>query len=80
MEREHYSMPTVEDLKAQIGGATVMSKQDMKRGYHDLEIDKASRYIKPKIGKFCSLSKLHKAKFGFRPIKNNKDHQIMFIY
>ena len=45
IKREHHSMPTVEDLKAKIVGAKVMSKLDIRGGYHHLEIHKKSRYI-----------------------------------
>ena len=43
--REKHPMPTLDDLVADLNGATVFSKLDMSQAYHQLELDEASRYI-----------------------------------
>lgn len=45
IKRERHSMPTVDDLIHDLNGAKVFSKIDLRAGYHQLEIDPASRYI-----------------------------------
>ena len=43
--REKHPMPTLDDLIADLNGATVFTKLDMTLAYHQLELDEASRYI-----------------------------------
>ena len=38
-------MPTIEDLVAELNGATVFSKLDLLPGYHQLELEPESRNI-----------------------------------
>ena len=43
--REKHPMPTLDDLIADLNGATVFSKLDLTQAYHQLELDESSRYI-----------------------------------
>jgi len=44
---ERHPMPTVDDPIHRLSGATVFSKHDLGAGYHQLTLDKESRYITP---------------------------------
>lgn len=46
IERERYNMPTVEDLMVELNNAVVMSKLDLKGGYHQMNIHPDSRFIR----------------------------------
>ncbi|KAJ3659377.1 hypothetical protein Zmor_011067 [Zophobas morio] len=43
--RERHPTPTIEEIFAQLNGATVFSKIDLKDGYHQLTLEESSRYI-----------------------------------
>ena len=43
--REKHLMPTIDDLVADLNGATVLSKLDLSSGYHQLELEPESRHI-----------------------------------
>lgn len=43
--RERHLMPTVDELIHDLNGASVFSKLDLRQGYHQLELDHASRSI-----------------------------------
>ncbi len=43
--RERHVTPTVDDLVVKLNGAKVISKVDLKKGYNQIMIDEASRYI-----------------------------------
>ena len=43
--RTRYTTPTIEELTADLNGATVFSKLDLKSGYHQLELHPSCRYI-----------------------------------
>ena len=43
--RARYVTPTVEELFNQVNGAKYFSKVDLKSGFHQIELDEASRYI-----------------------------------
>ena len=43
--RERHTCPTIDDLIHRLNGATVFSKRDLNKGYHQIELDDASRYI-----------------------------------
>lgn len=45
IKREKHPMPTIDDLIADLNGATVFSKLDMTNAYHQLELDESCRYI-----------------------------------
>ena len=45
IRRERHITPTIEDIIAKLSGAKVFSKLDLNAGYHQLELDEASRYI-----------------------------------
>ena len=43
--RERHTCPTIDDLIHRLNGATVFSKLDLNKGYHQIELNDASRYI-----------------------------------
>ena len=43
--RERHDTPTIDELIAELSGAKIFSKVDLKSGYHQLELDEESRYI-----------------------------------
>ena len=43
--REKHLMPTIDDLVADLNGATVFSKLDLSSGYHQLELEPEIRQI-----------------------------------
>lgn len=43
--REHYPLPTFEELSHKLVGCSVFSKLDIKQAYHQLELDQECRYI-----------------------------------
>ena len=43
--RERHVTPTLEDIVSDLNGAKKFSKLDLRAGYHQLELDPASRYI-----------------------------------
>ncbi|PIK47188.1 hypothetical protein BSL78_15958 [Apostichopus japonicus] len=45
IRRERHITPTVDDLFHDINGATIFSKLDLNAGYHQIELDEASRFI-----------------------------------
>ena len=45
VKREKHLMPTIDDLLADLNGATVFSKLDVSSGYHQLELAPESRHI-----------------------------------
>ena len=45
VKREKHLMPTIDDLVADLNGATVFSKLDLSSGYHQLELAPESRHI-----------------------------------
>ena len=45
VKREKHPMPTIDDLVADLNGATVFSKLDLSSGYHQLELEPESRHI-----------------------------------
>lgn len=55
---EHYPMKTVEDIVAEIPGATVFSTLDARRGFLQIKLDEASSFLttfNTPIGMFCWL-------------------------
>lgn len=45
IQRERHVTPTVDDILAALNGSVMFSKLDLKDGYHQLELDEASRVI-----------------------------------
>ena len=45
VKREKYLMPTIDDLVADLNGATMLTKLDLSSGYHQLELAPESRHI-----------------------------------
>ena len=45
IERERHTMPTLQDFKAEVNGAKLFSKIDLKQAYHQLELHQDSRFI-----------------------------------
>ena len=45
IERERHIMSTIQDFRAEVNGATYLSKIDLKQVYHQLELTPESRYI-----------------------------------
>ena len=43
--RERHPMPTLDDLIADLNGATIFSKLDMTQAYHQLELEESSRHM-----------------------------------
>ena len=43
--RTRHFTPTIEELTADVNGATIFSKLDLKAGYHQLELQPSCRYI-----------------------------------
>ena len=61
IERVRHIMPTVDDIKYQVNGATVFSKLDLNHGYHQLLLDEQSRNITAFVthkglARFCRLT------------------------
>ena len=53
VKREHYKMPTREEIMAQFAGAKYFSKLDAAQGFWQLELDEPSSYL------CCFLSLIH---------------------
>ena len=45
IKRERHDTPTIDEIIAELNGAKIFSKLDLKSGYHQLEIKPESRYI-----------------------------------
>ena len=45
IERERHITPTMDEIIVKLNGARVFSKLDLNQGYHQIEIEKESRYI-----------------------------------
>ena len=45
IKRERYPIPTVEEIAEEMSGACHSSKLDLRSGYHQSELDTASREI-----------------------------------
>ena len=45
IQRTRHAVPTVDEILSDLNGSAVFSKLDLNQGYHQLELDPASRYI-----------------------------------
>ena len=45
IERERYTMLTLQDFKAEVNGANFFSNIDLKQAHHQLELHEKSRFI-----------------------------------
>ena len=45
VKREHYRIPTVQEIASKLGSKTVFSTVDLKDGYWQVELDEASSYL-----------------------------------
>ena len=45
IERERHPIPVIEEVLHDLNGSTVFSKLDLKRGFHQVELDTESRQI-----------------------------------
>lgn len=45
IERERHVTPSIDDILAKLNGAIVFTKLDRNSGYHQIELDEASRYL-----------------------------------
>ena len=61
--REKHLMPTIDDLVADLNGATVFSKLDLFSGYHQLELEPESRHI-TKVSTHVGLRRYKRLMFG----------------
>ena len=63
IQRERHITPTMDDILCDLIGATVFSKLDLNNGYHQLELDPASRYITT-FSTHCGLRRYNRLNFG----------------
>ena len=63
IQRERHITPTMDDILCDLNGATVFSKLDLNNGYHQLELDPASRYITT-FSTHCGLRRYKRLNFG----------------
>ena len=61
--RERHDTPTIDELIAELSGAKIFSKVDLKSGYHQLELDEESRYITTFATQF-GLKRYKRLSFG----------------
>ena len=56
IQREHYKMPAIEEIKARVAGATVFSTLDANHGYWQVPLDKESQLLttfNTEFGRYC---------------------------
>ena len=63
IRRVHHVIPTVDDLKYDVNGATVFSKIDLNKGYHQLELSPESRNITT-FSTHAGLARFRRLNFG----------------
>lgn len=66
VKREKHLMPTIDDLVADLNGATVFSKLDPSSGYHQLELEPENRHITA-FSTFVGLRRYKRLMFGITP-------------
>ena len=45
LQREHYQLPTFEEISMRLSGATIFTKLDANKGYWQIPLDKASSFM-----------------------------------
>ena len=45
IQREHYPLPTIEDVATRLHGAKIFTKLDVKNGFWQIELDQESSYL-----------------------------------
>lgn len=45
IQREHYPLPTIEDVATRLHGAKIFTKLDVKNGFWHIELDQESSYL-----------------------------------
>ena len=63
IQRERHTFPTLDDLKADPNGSKYFSKLDLTQGYHQIELDPASRNITT-FSTHLGLRRYKRLKFG----------------
>ena len=56
IQREHYKMPTIEEITTRVAGATVFSKLDANHGYWKVPLDEGSQLLttfNTEFGRYC---------------------------
>ncbi len=56
IQREHYKMPTIEEITTRVAGATVFSKLDANHGYWQVPLDEESQLLttfNTEFGRYC---------------------------
>ena len=56
IQREHYKMPTIEEITTRVAGATVFSKLDANHGYWQVALDNESQLLttfNTEFGRYC---------------------------
>ena len=56
VKREHYRIPTVQEISSKLAGKTLFSTADLKDGYWQVELDEASSYLctlNTPFGQYC---------------------------
>ena len=56
IQREHYKMPTIEEITTRVAGATVFSKLDANHGYRQVPLDEESQLLttfNTEFGRYC---------------------------
>lgn len=64
--RERHAIPTIKELLYNLNGAKFFSKIDLKLGYHQLELDEASRIITTFVTPF-GVFRYKRLNFGLPP-------------
>ena len=63
IKRVHHVIPTIDDIKYKVNGAIIFSKIDLNKGYHQLELEPASRNITT-FSTHLGLARFKRLNFG----------------
>ena len=70
VKREKHIMPTIDDLVADLNGATVFCQLDLSTGYHQLELEQESRQITT-FSSHVGLRRYKRLMFGINATSEN---------